>query len=299
LKRESSTIPKILQSLEDIKWVDADILDFVSLESAFEDVDIVIHGAAIISFYKQDFDDMWETNVQGTTNMINLSLANKVKRFVHISSIAALGRNGDKGIINEDSTWIKSPNNSVYAETKYQAELEVWRGHEEGLPVVIVNPSTVLGPSDWNTSSTRIFKYAWEENKYFPAGFLNYVDVRDAAEIIIQVMNSKVEGERYIVNSDKIQYLIFFEMIANAFKKKAPTTKIKPWISFLAIKIEWLRSLITGSKPLITKETSKLSSLNYTYKNQKIKSLLNFEFRPVEDTIVWTCNELRAMYSEA
>jgi len=299
MKRASSSIPKILQPYKDINWVDADILDVVALESVFVDVDTVIHGAAIVSFYKKDFDDMWETNVQGTLNMVNLSLTHNVKRFVHISSIAALGRNGDEGIINEDSKWTKSSNNSVYAETKYQAELEVWRGREEGLSVVIVNPSTVLGPSDWNTSSTRIFKYVWEENKYFPDGFLNYVDVRDAAEVIVQMLNSKADGERYIVNNDKIKFLDIFLMIANAFKKKPPTTQIKPWISALAVKVERLRSFFTGSKPLITKETSRLSSTNYTYKNQKIKTLLNFEFRPVEDTIVWACGELSGMYPKA
>lgn len=300
LKRETSVIPAILKDHPEydlIRWVEGDILDMVGLEDIFEEVDIVIHCAAIISFHPPEYKQMWETNVRGTINMVDQSLNKKVKKFIHLSSIAALGRDIKTPVIDESTHWTKSVYNSYYAETKHMAELEVWRGYEEGLPIIILNPSTVLGPGEWETGTTRIFKYVWNENKYYPTGTLNCVDVRDVADIIIRMINTEKTGQRFLLNGGKISFKSFLESIAVNLNKEAPDKEVKGWTLKFLLFSAWARSQVFNKKPLITTETVRLSQLDFDYRNDKIKSFLNFDFIPIEDTIVWVCKELLAKQS--
>jgi nucleoside-diphosphate-sugar epimerase len=297
LKREHSTIPEILKNHENysqIEWINGDIRESISLDEAFESVDGVIHCAAMVSFYSGDYNQMKDINVQGTINMVNHAQKHSVKKFVHISSIAALGRSEKNTTISEDTKWIKSANDSRYAWTKHLGELEVWRASEEGLPVIILNPTVILGPSNWNNSSTRLFKYVWEERGFYPKGALNYIDVRDVSRIAIKMLKSEVDGERFILNSGKVLYKTLLQLIAKTFDKKAPSIEVKRWMLSAGSIFEYLKSIFTREKPLITPETIRLSRTDFNYRNDKIKSFVDFEFMPLEDTIVWTCKELRS-----
>ena len=299
LKRTESKIPALLEkhkNKELINWVDGDIRDFLSLSAALENVDQIIHCAALISLHKEDYSLMWDTNVTGTINILNLALDKQIKRFMHISSVAALGR-GEKSSVDESAQWYKSPNNSYYAETKYAAEVEVWRAYEEGLPAVILNPSTVFGPSDWETGSTQIFKYIWKGASFYPKGYLNYVDVRDVSFIAVKLMEMDTVGERFILNAGRIDYKSLFEKIAINFDRKPPSKQLKNWMLKAAPKVEKIRSFFIGERPIITRESAQLSDMSYDFRNDKIKSFLNFEFKPLEDTIVWTCKELKNLNS--
>lgn len=290
LKRVNSLVAPDLEN--GVEWVEGDILDFGSIEEALKNVDTVIHNAALISFYPKEYDAMSEINIVGTSNMINASLEAGVKRFIHMSSIAAIGRVRKSLRINNDSQWLKSTDNSRYGETKYYSELEVWRGLEEGLSTVILNPSVVLGPGDWNFKSTRMFKYVWDQGTFYPSGTFNFVDIRDLVKATIKLANSNVQGERFIVNAGKIDYKSFFEKIAEQFSKKPPSYKLSPWIANIAIPVDRLKSKLLGVPPLITRETLRLSTIDYDYDGFKIKRLLDFDFRRIEDTIAWTCMEV-------
>jgi len=297
LKRERSTIPDILKNHDNysqIEWINGDIREPISLDEAFENVDEVIHCAALVSFHSGDYNQMKDINVLGTINMVNHAQKNSVRKFVHISSIAALGRSEKNATITEDTKWVKSANDSRYAWTKHLGELEVWRASEEGLPVIILNPTIVLGPSNWNNSSTRLFKYVWEERGFYPKGAINYIDVRDVSSIAIKMLKSEVDGERFILNSDKVLYKTLLQLIAEAFGKKAPSIEVKRWMLSAGSIFEYVKSIITRGKPLVTPETIRLSRTDFNYRNDKIKSFLDFEFMPLEDTIVWTCKELRS-----
>lgn len=297
LKREHSTIPDILKNHENyshIEWINGDIREPISLDEAFEGVDEVIHCAALVSFYSGDYNQMKDINVLGTINMVNHAQKKSIKKFIHISSIAALGRSEKNATITEDTKWVKSANDSRYAWTKHLGELEVWRASEEGLPVIILNPTVVLGPSNWNNSSTRLFKYVWEERGFYPKGALNYIDVRDVSSIAIKMLKSEVVGERYILNSDKVLYKTLLQLIAETFGKKAPSIEVKRWMLSAGSIFEYVKSIFTRKNPLVTPETIRLSRTDFNYRNDKIKSFLDFEFMPLEDTIVWTCKELRS-----
>jgi dihydroflavonol-4-reductase len=279
--------------LEDINakitWRNADVLDPISLEEALEGVTHVIHGAAMVSFNPREQKNIYNVNVNGTRNIVNACLSNGIKRFLHISSVAALGRQKDQTLIDESNKWIDSPLNSTYAESKYHAELEVFRAQEEGMSTIIINPSVILAPADWNKSSAKLFKYVYDEKMFYIDGSLNYVDVRDVASIVVTLLHSSHKENRFILNAGTISFKDFFENISEKFNKRAPSVKIgKGFLKTLAA-LETMRSTITNSNPLITRETARLSGTNFSYDNKKIRKTLNFEFELIDKTLQWCC----------
>jgi dihydroflavonol-4-reductase len=227
--------------------------------------------------------------VQGTKNVVNTCLQNGVKKLVHISSVAALGREKSQSIIDENSKWTESKLNSAYAESKYLAELEVFRAGEEGLNTVILNPSLIMAPANWNKSSAQVFKYVWKKNPFYFDGTTNIVDVRDVAEVACKLLHANLPGERFILNAASISFHDLFQKIADHFKRKPPFIKVnKNVLKILAVADEF-RAYILRTPPLITRENARLADTNYFYNNQKVKQVLNFEFNPIDATLQWCC----------
>lgn len=285
-----SMIPQATK--EQIEWCSGSLFDSYALGNALEGVDQVIHTAAVVSFAPARRKEMFRTNVEGTAALVNEALVSGVKQFVHISSIAALGRPNGKSSIDETDLWVESENNTNYAKSKYLAELEVYRGFEEGLNGFVLNPSVILSPGDIEKSSTKLFGYVLKGGKYYTEGDLNYVDVRDVCSILTQLMKKQVNGERFVLNGGKAGYKYFFDRVAKEFGKVPPGKQASAWMKELIWRIEYLRSLVLGSEPLITKETARLSGNHHQYDNQKIKTLLSYEFHTIDDTIHWVCKEL-------
>jgi nucleoside-diphosphate-sugar epimerase len=292
LKRTSSDLTLVQDIAGQIEWIEGDILDLASLAKAIPGATQVIHSAAVISFNPADRARMHKINVEGTANIVNVCLANGVSKLCYVSSVAALGRKKNDHLISEEAKWEHSPYNSYYAQTKYLAELEVWRGMAEGLPAVIVNPSIILGPGNWELGSTKLFKYVWDGHAFYTEGSVNYVDVRDVAQIIFQLIRSEITLERFILNGGTIKIKELFEQIAARFGKKPPYLQVTSLVASVAWRIEYIRSLITGKEPLITRETAQAAQKNYIYMNEKVKQTLHYSFYPIEETIAWTCKEL-------
>ncbi|UII34993.1 NAD-dependent epimerase/dehydratase family protein [Fulvivirga ulvae] len=287
--RPSSDLSLLEDILGKITLHKGDILDTESFSGVLDESDIIIHCAAIVSYNQKDRQKMNEVNILGTRNLVNLTLASSDKYFIHVSSVAALGRNTHAGQVDETNKWENSKWNTNYGESKYQAELEVWRAIMEGLSAVIINPSVILGPGDWNKSSAKLFKYVWNEKPFYTSGVLNYVDVRDVADIVFKLLNKRVSGERYIVNADNIPIKDFFEKIAKVFNKKAPRIKANTFLLKLARILQGIKSLFTDSAPVITRETARIGNSKIYFDNSKIKSELNHNFVPLSNTINWTC----------
>ena len=294
IKRSTSSMTLLGDMADKIDWIVGDMNDTSTLAEALEGVEAVIHGAAIISFDKRDEKRMYKTNVLGTADLVNASLKAGIKNFVHISSVAAIGRKRDQTILQETDLWEGTEYDSIYAKSKHQQELEVWRGAQEGLDVKIVNPSVVLGPGLWGQGSTSVFKYAHSEKTFHPEGTVNYVDVRDVAEVIVRLMESDIKGERFILNAGSMDFKDFFGMIAKAFGKKGPSKPVPYWLLRVAVALEFVRSRITGSSAMITKETARVSRKKYHFKNDKVKKALDFEFRPVNESIQWSVEGLKS-----
>lgn len=291
LCRSSADLSLLEGVKNDIEIIEGDITDVLGLSNAMHDIDVVIHTAAMVSFNPKERTKMYHVNVQGTTNVVNSCLETGVKKLLFVSSIAALGRpttpNLSKQITNIDESqqWEESSLNSHYAKSKYLAECEVWRGEAEGLKVAVVNPSVILGEGDWSRSSTQLFKYVYDENRFYTLGSLNYVDIQDLTGIICHIIDQNAFGERFIVNAGTITYKEFFEKVAVAFGKKPPRMLIKPWMAEILWRIEALRSKFTGSSPLITKETAKSARTHFHYVNKKVTDKLGVSFTPIDETV--------------
>lgn len=297
VKRGSSKMTLLEDIADQIEWVIGDMNDTVFLEEALQGIDAVVHGAAIISFDKRFEDKMYETNVLGTADLVNTCLKVGVKDFLHISSVAAIGRKMSQTNITEKDRWEGTKYDSIYARSKHLQETEVWRGAQEGLRVKIVNPSVILGPGIWGQGgSTSVFHYAHGEKRFHPAGSSNFVDVRDVAEIAVKLLESDIHGERFIVSAGSAPYKEFFGTLAKAFGKKGPNTLVKSWMLKLAVAFEFARSRITGNEAMITRDTAVLSKTNFHFVNDKVKKALNFEFRSLEESANWTVAELRKRY---
>lgn len=296
LKRKSSKLDNIKKVFgyysayaeklfEKIEWVDGDILDIFSLQNAMNDISEVYHCAAVVSFEPGGEELLMKINIDGCANIVNIALEKKVKKLCYVSSIASLGRAGHNGLVDEQTYWESSNNKSHYSISKYGGEREIWRGIEEGLDAVIVNPSIILGPGNWNTGSSRFFSTVWKGLKVFTTGVNGFVDVRDVVSAMIQLMQSNIKNERFILNSENISYQNILLLIAKHLNKKPPTIHAGKLLSSIAWRVEKLRSLFTGSKPFITKETARTANSDYRYSTKKIETKLNFKFISIEKSI--------------
>ena len=281
-------IPK--EIFDKVEWIEGDVLDVVALEEAMEGVDTVIHSAAIVSFIKKERQNMYQVNVEGTANVVNMMLEKNIRRLVHISSVAALGRSVAGGHVNEEKKWEESKVNTHYAKSKYKAELQVWRGIGEGLEAVILNPSTILGYGDWNNGSSAIFKNVLEEFKWYVSGINGFVDVEDAARVAVLMMESNINEQRYIVNGNTWPFKKIQDTIADAFGKKRPAWHTTPFLMNVAWRLEKIKSFFTGKKPMLTKESARVAQSQTWFENDKLlKALPGFSFTPLEETIKKAC----------
>lgn len=271
-----------------IEWADADLMDFPAMEDLLAGVTEIYHCGAVVSFYPNDNRSMMTVNIEGTANLVNLAIEHKIRKFLYVSSVATLGRAENDGLTDEETYWKSSSRNSVYSVSKYGAEREVWRGMEEGLPAVIVNPSVILGPGFWDDNS-GLFPLVWKGLKYYPKGGNGYVDVDDVVKAMTFLMESDITGERFIVNSGNITYLQLFTWIAKYLQKPAPTVFVNPFISNLVWRVEAFRSLLTKSKPELTRDMANTTSQTFAYSNEKIRKRTGMEFVPVEESIRRTC----------
>ncbi len=281
-----------------LEIVQCDILDVVCLNEIMKNVSHVYHSAALVSYDPKDKHKLFKINIEGAANVVNACIDSGVNKLVHVSSVAALGRTGEGERITEKMNWTEETNNSIYGKSKYFGEMEVWRGIGEGLKAVIVNPSLILGGNNWDTGSTAIFKNAYKEFKWYTDGISGFIDVRDVVRAIILLMNSEITGERFILNGENLPYREIFSSIAKCFGKNPPYKKVSPLLAELIWRAEKIKSKLTGTKHLLTKETVRTAQAKIYFDNHKIlKALPGFRFTKIKDTIEFTCAALKEKYS--
>lgn len=284
-KREQSAIPEILRSSSLVQWVDADITDYFSLADLFEGVTKVYHCAAKISYQKEDWASMLHTNVEGTKHIVNLCLEHGA-RLVHVSSIAALGERKANELISEKNQWDDGADNSKYALSKYESEMEVWRGIVEGLDAVIVNPSVIMGVGTGRKGSGVIFELVQKGLKIYPPGTIGVVDVEDVARLMIMLMNNtEITGERFVLNSENLSNKSLLERVAILLEKPAPRIEAKPFMLGAAWRIAKLVAFIKGTRPTLTRETAQAAASMLAYSNKKITDTTGYIFKPVDVTL--------------
>ena len=294
LKRESSKLDvckKIFlkynasKYFNNIKWINGDVTDVISLDEGMHECEYVIHCAGLVSFQDYDQELLYRINTLGTENVVNIALSKDIKKLIYISSIAALGRNSTSQIVTEDNYFQHSNVENHYSISKYYAEQEVWRASAEGLDVVILNPSVILGPGDWSRGSSQLFQKIYKGLPFYTNGATGYVDVLDVSSAALQLLFSPLKNERYILNGINISYKKAFALIAKKFNKKEATILVTPFIKELAWRLEKIRSFFTRKPPMITRQTANTSMRISSYSNEKIKKDLGFQFIDFKTTI--------------
>lgn len=273
-----------------IEWVEADIIDIPSLENAFNDVDYVYHCAAAISFNPDDENILRKVNIEGTANIVNFCIAKKVKKICHVSSIAALGDlppdKHDNQMITEQTEWNPEVAHSDYAISKYGAEMEVWRGQQEGLATIIVNPGIILGPypNGWDKSkgSGALFHTIKKGMPFYTHGLTAYVAVTDVVTLMHLLMQSAISGERFIVIAENISYRDIIFRIADKIKAKKPKREAKKWMLLLGLRIDQLLSFVFRTRRRLSQNSVNSLLQKDIISNQKIVQQLNYTFEPID-----------------
>ncbi len=268
-----------------IEWCQGDITDVPSMIPTFSDVKQVYHCAAFISFSPKDYRKMRKVNIHGTAIIVNLCIDAKIEKLCFVSSIAAVGDSLKRKIVTEENEWNKELDNSGYSITKFGAEMEVWRASQEGVDVIIVNPGVILGSGFWNSGSGKLFSQVYNGLRFYTEGITGFVSVQDVVKPMILLMNSTIKNERFILISENKSFKEIFFLIADAFGKKRPSIKIKPWQTNLFWRLAWFFSKITEKEPLLSKNSARSAHAVSKYSSEKIQKKINYEFEDIAKSI--------------
>ena len=273
---------------DSIEWVQADILEIPSLNEAFSNINYVYHCAAIVSFDAKNSKSLRTTNIEGTANIVNLCLAFNIKKLCHISSIATMDLALGDEYISEKFTWHPEKSHSDYAISKYGAEIEVWRGTQEGLSAVIVNPGVIIGPGFWDSGSGQLITKVFEGLKFYFPKTTGFVGVLDVSKASIQLMDSTIINEQFILVSENLSFKTILEWVGESLQKKAPQTPLQPWMVIIGWILQSSAKFLWGAKMQISKNDYKSLFKHSYYSNERIKEKLGFSFTPVKRVIMET-----------
>ena len=271
-----------------IEWLEADLNDIPKLTEAFKGVTHVYHSAALISFDPNDYNKLRKVNITGTANIVNLCVTNTIQKLCYVSSVATIGHDPVK--ITEQTDWDSQENQSVYAITKYEAEMEVWRGIQEGVSSVIVNPGVILGAGFFRSGSGGLFKRVYKGLNYSTNGVSGYVGVEDVVKSMILLMNSGQNNDRYILVAENLSFLDFTTLISDAFKLAPPKKIATKWMLAFAWRLNWMKHILTGKKRRLTKNLSKTLRTKSYYSSEKfLKTKTEFTFKPISTVVSEVC----------
>lgn len=268
-----------LSSFEKIDWIKADILDIPALETAFANVSLVYHCAAKVSFNPKDEDKLYQNNIVGTANVVNISLSKNIKKLCYVSSIATLGNGTEHNLLlNEETERNNEAVRSDYSISKFGAEMEVWRGFQEGLDVVIVNPGVIFGNGFPKEGSSLFIQNIKEGLSFYTLGKLGIVAVEDVVKAMTTLMKSTISGERFILVAEDATYKELFDRIADHLPAKKPKYLVKKWQTQIVSAIEFIFSKLFFRKRMLTKATVNSLYNEEIHDTSKIKNTINFEF---------------------
>ena len=292
--RPSSDISHLASIKDKIEIMEGDILDVPSLEIAMDGIEKIYHSAAVIGYDDSFYDSMYKCNIEGTANVVNVALTKGIKKLLHVSSIAAIGGKPND-LISEETKWEKNEWTTHYGITKMLAEREVWRAEQEGLEVVMVNPGIILGSSsNENKATMRVFKrIASGKMPFYSNGTNGFIDVRDVARICIQLMNSPVHSERFILINQNLSFKDYFERIAKRLNVQPPKRALNKTLGNVFLFADWMASTLSRRKRSFTKEIFKVSMEHFEYSNEKIKRQLDYTFIPFDETIDTIAQQLK------
>lgn len=268
-----------------IHWHEASLNDIPALSEVFPGITKVFHCAALVSFNSKDTAALRKINIEGTANIVNFCISQKVEKLCYISSIATMGLSIGEKFITENFTWHPEKDHSEYAISKHGAEIEVWRASQEGIPVVIMNPGVILGPGFWNKGTGQIFSMVYKGLNYHFPKVTGFVGVKDVARVSIMAMDSALENEQYILVSENLSFKNVLTQVANGFGKKPPQNALKPWMVYMGWLFQAMSTVLFGTKKEISKRDHQSLFESSYYSNEKVQADFSFKFQPVNEVI--------------
>ena len=271
-----------------IDWVEADLNDIPALEIAFRDITYVYHAAAFISFNPGDYKKLLKINAEGTANVVNLCIRHNIKKLCYVSTIGTIGKSIGNTNATEENEW-NDLHVNVYALSKYEAEMEVWRGSQEGLTVVMVNPGVILGPGFWDIGTGKLFKAANKGYSFYPPGGTGFITVHDVVKMMTSLVDSTIRNERFIAVAENLSFQEILTRLAKELVKQPPKKKLKYWQLEIGRVSDSIWSTLTRKPRSITK--SSIHSLKHrdAYENLKIRNALGFTFESLNPTLTFAC----------
>lgn len=278
------------------EFVHGDVLEPETLPPAMQGIDVVFNAAGVVDYWKQGVERMYQVNVDGTRNVMEAALKSRIERVVHVSSTAAMGIYPDE-IVDESYTFNVKPERFVYGHSKYLAEQIAFEYVDKGLPVVIVNPTTVIGPRDIRKVSSgmvvEVVKHCVPP--LIPPGGINVVPICDAAQGTIEAAVKGCVGERYILGGENMSHLHLYQTIANVVGCGMKLKVMPRWqVSLLAGLTDMLQPQTSGPVPL-TGTRLRLESHFFYYETTKARSTFNMPQTPLRVTIGRTYEWYEAM----
>ena len=286
LVREGSDLTSLGQLPKGWETIIGDLNDPESLLDALEGIDTIFHAAALVSFQSEDRERMQLTNGEGTANLVNMALEAGVRRLIHLSSVAVLNRRSGGPVVTLKDRWPEEKPNSSYAESKFAAEREVWRGQAEGLSVAVLYPSTILGAGDFSGHNTSaLWRMAASGRNIYPEGSAGFVAVEDVVEATLFALDRDIDGDRFLLNAANLSWKEAQRMIAESIGAKPPSYRMPAWQSALLWPIESLRAKLAGKRPLITRETHHNVQSSFQYDGSAYTEASGRAYRDIGEVI--------------
>ena len=277
--------PNHLKHFNTIEWIKAPLNDLTLLDNAFKNIDYVYHCAAKVTLADSRVEKLMKSNVEGTANIVNASIKHKIKKLVYVSSIAAIGAEKNIKTVDEDSSWNSDQNHTAYAYSKYGAELEVWRGSQEGLNVIIVNPGVILAGELWGRSTATLFRDVANGLRFYPTGSTAVVDVEDVVNILIKLMKSDILNKRFILVAKNISQKKLLSKIATSIGVKPPNIPLKKWFLFSAFVVEKILKITGIRKNFLSLALIETLTSDQKYDGSKVCEAINFNYGDIDETI--------------
>jgi dihydroflavonol-4-reductase len=270
---------------QSIEWVESDICDYDSLKKTIQGSNKVYHCAATVSFDSFRREALILNNTLGTANIVKACLEIGAEKLCHVSSTAALGASGNEKMVNESHQWNESDFHSAYSISKYRSESEVWDGIRRGLCATIVNPSVIFGPGNWRKGSTLFFSKIAGGMPFYTTGVTGYVDVRDVVTSMIILMNSSIDGERFIISAENLSFKEVFSMIAGSMAVKKPYISVPKIFSYPASGVLSLFPFLNRKESYLTFENLRAAYSKVFLDNGKIKEATGISFIPIQQSV--------------
>lgn len=278
-------------STDKLQWRDAELTD-PELVDMFSEVDHVVHVAGLISYYKQDLNELIRVNADGTAHIVNFCLAAGVQSFCYVSSTAAISKQTDKEFQEEGQDWDDKAPHSAYGLSKYLGELEVWRAREEGLQAFIVNPGVILGYGLWDKSSNQLFKKTYNQFPFYSTGVTGFTGVHDLCEVIADLFTKEVDGQQFLVINNNASFKEIMDMMAEAYGKRKPFIGVTGFILGLMKALVAIKKVF-GLRGLISQETVDAATSQFRFSNAKITKHTDHKFWSIEDCIREACEQYK------